>query len=42
MDVQTVSEKIKTHLPQHPQALQQLLSSHPSNFIQKMFSPTPI
>ena len=36
------SEKIKTHLPQHPSALQQLFSSHLFNFMQKIFSTTPI
>ena len=35
-----VSEKIKTHLPQHPPALQQFFSLHFLNFIQKNFSPT--
>ena len=37
-----VSGKIKAHLPQHPQALQQLFSLHFFNFNQKVFSPTPI
>ena len=37
-----VPEKIKTHLSQHPPALQQLFSSHILSFIQKIFSPTPI
>ena len=36
-----VSEKIKAHLPQHPQALQQLFSPHLFNFIRTIFSPTP-
>ena len=37
-----VSVKIKAHLPQHPDALQQLFSSHLFNFIQKTFRPTAI
>ena len=36
------SKKIKAHFPQHPAALQQLLSPHLFNFIQKFFSPIPI
>ena len=36
------SEKIKAHLPQHPQALQQLFCPQLFNFILKVFSPTPI
>ena len=35
-----VPRKIKAHLPQQPQALQQLFSPHVFNFIQKFFSPT--
>ena len=38
----SVSEKIKAHLPQHPPALQQLFNPHLFNFIQKIDSPTPI
>ena len=41
----SVSEKIKAHLPQHPTpppALQQLFNPHLFNFIQKTDSPTPI
>ena len=34
-----VSEKIKAHLPQHSQALQQLFNPHLLNFIQKCFAP---
>ena len=37
-----VSEKIKAHLPQQPPPLQQLLSPHLFNFIQKIVRPTPI
>ena len=37
-----VSEKIKTNLPQHSPALQQLFSPHFFNFLQKTVSPTPI
>ena len=39
----SVSEKIKAHLPQHPPppALQQLFNPHLFNFIQKTDSPTP-
>ena len=33
--------KLKAHLPQHPQALQQLFSPHLFNFIQKIFRSTP-
>ena len=37
-----VPQKIKTHLPQHLRALQQLFSPHLFNFIQKIVSPIPI
>ena len=37
-----VPEKIKAHLPEHPPALQQLLSPHLYTFIQKIVSTTPI
>ena len=36
-----VFEKIKSHLPEHLPALQQLTSPHLFNFIQKIVSPTP-
>ena len=36
-----VSEKIKAHLTQHPQALQQLFSPHLFNFIQKFLVSAP-
>ena len=36
------SENIKSFLTQHPQALQQLMSRHFLNIIQKPFSPIPI
>ena len=35
-----VPEEIKAHLPQQSPALQQLLSPHLFNFIQKIVSPT--
>ena len=37
-----IPEKIKAHLTQHPQALEQLLIAHLFNVIQKIFSPTTI
>ena len=35
------SEKLKAHLPQQPPALQQLISPHLFNFIQKNCYPRP-